>query len=49
MEHYGDILYADGDTKEAAVQWKNALKAAKQPSEALKRKAETGEMQNKGN
>ncbi|MGL4293399.1 MAG: tetratricopeptide repeat protein [Bacteroidales bacterium] len=29
LEHYGDILYMDGDPEAALIQWKKALEAAK--------------------
>jgi len=42
LEHYGDILYKNGDTKEALVQWKKALKLG-EGSGKLKQKIEKGE------
>lgn len=42
LGHYGDILYKDGDKAGAWEQWKKALQLSKDPTDSLKRKAETG-------
>ncbi len=44
LEHYGDILYVSGEKETAWDTWKNALKLSKDPSDKLKRKAETGSL-----
>lgn len=42
MEHYGDILYADGMKADAQKAWQKACSLTENPSEKLKKKAETG-------
>lgn len=42
MEHYGDILYKDGDKNAAREAWNKAVKLTDKPSAKLKQKAETG-------
>ena len=42
LEHYGDILYKNGDTKEAVIQWKKAIELG-DGSGKLKEKIEKGE------
>lgn len=44
LDHYGDILYVSGETAGAWENWKKAVKLSKNPSEKLKRKAETGKL-----
>lgn len=42
MDHYGDILYKEGDKKTAWEVWKKAVNLTPRPSDNLKKKAETG-------
>ena len=42
LEHYGDILWFNGEKEAAKVQWKKAAEL-EDPSEILLKKVETGE------
>ena len=42
LEHYGDVLYKLGRTKEAKEYWKRALRAGKGGSEFLEKKVNDG-------
>lgn len=37
LEHYGDILYRNGKTRDAVTQWKNALKVTDSKDESFER------------
>lgn len=41
-EHYGDILFRNGDKKEALEMWKKALEIGTEVTEELKQKVESG-------
>ena len=41
-EHYGDILYMNGDKEEALKMWKKALELGDDISDDLKNKIENG-------
>lgn len=43
-EHYGDILYKNGDKEEALKMWKKAFELGDEVSEQLKSKVEKGEI-----
>lgn len=43
-EHYGDILYRNGETDQALEVWKKAIEIGDDVSDELKRKVETGKM-----
>jgi Tfp pilus assembly protein PilF len=42
LEHYGDILYKNGEEAEGVKAWNQAVSIAKNPSALLMHKVETG-------